>query len=563
MAIPTEACSSWQQWGQSSNHSGQVCVAGQMPAKILATINVDPFGGQETGSDGDLRVHYQVPLVVDDDVYVLQKSGSYTAPCPEPDAGAEAGCYSWNSQTWSESYYSWSGGKLAHNWTFTSDWKPAPSELASSEQLFQPAIAGAFLYLPGLGGSVHKLDRKSGEELGQLSPFGFGALDPDTYVSGPLVADAAGNIFYNVIKLDHFQPVYQDASAWLVKIEPGERVSSTPYSAIVTGAPTGISCHGTFYSAVPTPALPWPPPNDASGNPVVAPLIACGSQRPGLNVAPAIGKDGTVFTVSRAHFDSQDSFIVAVNGADLSPKWTTSLRGILNDGCGVTIPSDGDAMNAPYDCRPGTAKGVDIETNLPPAGRVIDESSSSPVALPDGGVLYGAFTVYNDYRGHVMKFDATGKSIGTYDFGWDYTPAVFSHDGTYSLVVKDNHYLFDQNGVPQGPYYVTQLDKDLNLEWHFQSTNTKSCKTINGVVSCVADHPHGFEWCINAPAVDDTGTVFAGGEDGVVYAIGQGGVLKGSLFIGMSLGASYTPLAIDHLGRLYSQNDGMMQVLGN
>jgi hypothetical protein len=30
--------------------------------------------------------------------------------------------------------------------------------------------------------------------------------------------------------------------------------------------------------------------------------------------------------------------------------------------------------------------------------------------------------------------------MAVFDFGWDSTPAVFSHDGTYSIVIKDNHY---------------------------------------------------------------------------------------------------------------------------
>jgi hypothetical protein len=208
--------------------------------------------------------------------------------------------------------------------------------------------------------------------------------------------------------------------------------------------------------------------------------------------------------------------------------------------------------------------GVDRNTNQKPAGRVIDASSSSPAALPDGGVLYGAFTSYNGDRGHLFKLDAGGRIAGTYDFGWDYTPAVWAHDGRYSIVVKDNHYNFDEKGNPLGPYYITQLDADLKMEWQFKNTNTMSCTRDGaGALACVPDHAYGFEFCINAPAIDQNGTVYAGGEDGVVYAIGQGGVDKGHLFLSMALGATYTPLAIDYAGRLYVQNDGRLQVLGS
>jgi hypothetical protein len=280
-------------------------------------------------------------------------------------------------------------------------------------------------------------------------------------------------------------------------------------------------------------------------------------------VAPAIGADGTIVTVSRAHFTSQDSFVVAL-APDLSTRWVTSLRDFLDDACGVTVPADGDPMNQPYHCRPGATQGVDRNTNQKPAGRVIDESSSSPAIAPDGTVLYGAFSSYNDDRGHLLKLSPGGALVGSYDFGWDYTPAVWAHDGRYSIVVKDNHYLFDSNGTELGPYYVSQLDEDLKVEWQMRNTNTMSCTTdASGKVSCVSDHPNGFEWCINAPAVDASGTVYAGGEDGVVYAIGQGGADRGHLFLSMSLGASYTPLAIDQAGRIYAQDDGKLTVVGN
>jgi hypothetical protein len=36
--------------------------------------------------------------------------------------------------------------------------------------------------------------------------------------------------------------------------------------------------------------------------------------------------------------------------------------------------------------------------------------------------------------------------MSAYDFGWDITPAVYEHDGTWSVIVKDNFY-------PVGSYY--------------------------------------------------------------------------------------------------------------
>ena len=110
--------------------------------------------------------------------------------------------------------------------------------------------------------------------------------------------------------------------------------------------------------------------------------------------------------------------------------------------------------------------------------------------------------------------------------------------------------------MPPGPYYITQLDPNLNIEWQFQNT------TID------ADHPNGYEWCINMPAVDMNGNVLVNSEDGNIYELSQGNsgvftVPTGKMFLNLAIGAAYTPLSIGPDGKLYTQNDGIMFVLGN
>src|SRR5262249_57406389 len=129
-------------------------------------------------------------------------------------------------------------------------------------------------------------------------------------------------------------------------------------------------------------------------------------------------------------------------------------------------------------------------TNEPPPARVLDDSSASPVVLPDGSVLYGAYTRYNFAQGHLMKFSSTGTFLGAYNFGWDVTPGVFTHGSGYSIVTKDNHYRVgsycnDPNVCPEDrsattpndpeAYFITQLSSTLNVQWKFQNTNTLSC----------------------------------------------------------------------------------------
>jgi hypothetical protein len=118
-------------------------------------------------------------------------------------------------------------------------------------------------------------------------------------------------------------------------------------------------------------------------------------------------------------------------------------------------------------------------------------------------------------------------------------------------------------------YFITQLSPVTNpangsmtIEWSFQSTNTQSCtRNADGSVTCVSDHPFGFEWCVNAPVVDRTGNVFVNSEDGGLYVIAQGGALAAKLFQQLALGAAYTPASLGGDGKIYTQNAGHLFVV--
>jgi len=265
---------------------------------------------------------------------------------------------------------------------------------------------------------------------------------------------------------------------------------------------------------------------------------------------------------------------VAVNN-DLSPRWISALSDRLHDGCNVLLPPNGQ----PGGCRAGAATGVDPAQNRPGAGRVVDDTSSSPVVAPDGAIFFGAYTRYNYSQGHLMKTSPGGQFLAAYPFGWDDTPAIFVHDGTYSLLTKDNQYggigsycddesacPGDRSGTnPAYPeaYFMTRLNADLEVEWRWQNSNPLSCsRDSHGHVTCVSDHPFGFEWCVNAPAVDRNGVVYGNSEDGNVYVIRSDGTLREHLFLNLALGAAYTPLSIALDGKVYVQNDGHLFVVG-
>jgi hypothetical protein len=567
--VPVPASNSpfWTQWGFSADHEGNVPIVAQSLSTQLADIVYDPLVAQEQAEfDGALVAHYPATLVDGDDFYIEMKTGSYV-PCGPPESwnkGTACGPNTWDQMIWNAARYTWEGGKTEQIWVFQSDWKPEPNGqgLSGWEPVFHPALANNALYVPGAAGTLWKVDKTTGTSLAHIDPFNGAGSDPkNTFVAGPLTADANGNIYYNVLQLSDptVAEPWQGADsvgAWLVKVDANETVTMATYASLVPGAPaaTATDCPGQFS----TEALPWPP------TPTAVPVSQrCGSQRPGVNVAPAVASDGTIYTVSRAHFDALVGYMVAVN-PDLTPKWQSSLQRRLTDGCGVLVPIATDTVT-PNSCRPGTTIGVDPTTNDLGSGFVVDQSSSSPTALPDGGVLYGTWTQFNAGRGHLFKFDAAGSFAGAYDFGWDSSPAVYPHDGTYSIVIKDNHYdsqLYCYNSdpicqtLPPGPYYITQLDANLNVEWQFQNTTIDS------------DHPNGYEWCINAPAVDSSGVVYVNSEDGNVYALPQGesGIFTApgqQHFLKLALEAAYTPLSIGPDGKIYTQNDGHLFVVGN
>jgi outer membrane protein assembly factor BamB len=547
--LRADAGCDWGQWGQNWAHTGQSCAAAQGFARALASITVDPFVAQEMaestgffGRDG-LLIHYASPLAVGDDLYMAVKRGTYTS-CPVPgevDPSPPCGLYAWDEPTWTVEHHAWASGSLQLQGSYASTWKPPPFQAVRGwEPVFQPAVHGSVVWVPGAGGTVVRLDRQLGSET-VIDPFG--TANSQRYVTGPLVVDADGTLLYNVIELDPVLPSSGDARAgYLVRVPTSGTPTKVEYRNIVSGAPAATAqCPYTFVAG--SIAGPYPAP-------VPVPMGPCGTQRPGWNSAPAIGPNGVIFVVSRAHYGPNDTSLVALN-PDLSPKWTFRMREILDDGCFVLATS----------CRSGAPRGVDPSNGLRPTVGVSDQGSSVPVALPDGAVLYGGFTAYNGARGHLVKVSPTGQLMGTYDFGWDVTPAVWRHGDTYSIVTKDNHY-FDAQGN-EGPYNMTQLSRDLDIEWRYTSTETRSCSTLpDAGLDCVSDHPDGFEWCVNAPAVSPDGTVYANNEDGRVYSIRQGGTQLEQRFLLQSLGAAYTPIAIDSQGRIYSMNGGVMTVVG-
>ncbi|MFY9550184.1 MAG: hypothetical protein WAU32_03470, partial [Thermoanaerobaculia bacterium] len=336
----TLSAQDWPQWGCGPAHAGSTPALAQPLEAILADVVYDPFvDAEKAEGNGELFVHYAVPLVEGGDVYMTFKTGSYIS-CVPPGSGEPVPCgrAAWDTQIWNVKRLSWVNRELREVWTFQSDWKPEPSSLAVWEPVFLPVLAGGSLYVPGLGGTVFRVSKATGSRLERINPFP--EIDPARFVAGGLAAGPDGSVVYNVVGLGPGADSSDVTGAWLVRVAADGTPSVAPFSALVTGAPAAADlCEGTFMDN----ELPWPPSPGA-----VAAPSPCGSQRPGLNVVPGIAPDGTIYTVSRAHFNERYGYLVAVR-SDLTAAWAASLRGVLADGCDVTIPPSG----TPGGCRGG------------------------------------------------------------------------------------------------------------------------------------------------------------------------------------------------------------------
>jgi len=518
----------WPQFGGNPRHTGSAALTAQPLVKVLADVIHDPFVPEEVSDSGDLFIHYPAPILDSDDVFMSRKEQAIVGP-PFP------------IPMWGVHRLHWENGQLVDKWTTYSDWSPVPDRAGLWEPVFQPVLANGFIFAPAEGGTLLQIDRSDGTIIRRINPFP--TQDSQIFVSGAPAVDPSGNIFYTAFRLQSSNPWQNDVTgAWLVRVKADLSTSIVPYSTLVPNAPRANDlCTYQFSGSTRVP----PSPN------AVPPSIPCGSQRPGLNSAPAIAPDGTIYIVSRAHFNEYWSYVVAVN-ADLTPKWATSLRNRFHDGCNVFLPANG----TPGGCPDGTTTGVDPWENQPGSGRVVDNSTASPVVAPDGSVIYGSYTFYNNDQGHLVHIAADGTYLDhAYPFGWDTTPAIWQHGNTYSLITKENRY--DLGVIPNPAFFVTQLDPVFHVEWQYRNPSMTSCRDNN----CV-DEESGFEWCVNAPAVDANGTVYANAEDGILYAIRQGGVLLDRTALAGPLGAAYTPIAIDAQGRVYAQTGGHLFAVG-
>jgi hypothetical protein len=160
----TAPAEDWLQWGRTPQHRGNSPVQGQRPELILDSVVYDPLVDEMKAETEFLLAHYSVPLIREGAIYMVFKSGAWT------------GFGGFDSIDWSVKKLEWIDGHLQAVWTFETDWKPEPLSLTNWESVLQPAISGHDIYVPGLGGTVHRVATETGISEGRVNPFS--SVDP-------------------------------------------------------------------------------------------------------------------------------------------------------------------------------------------------------------------------------------------------------------------------------------------------------------------------------------------------------------------------------------------------
>src|SRR5689334_5496340 len=190
--VTTALGQDWSQWGRDPQHTLQINVAGQNLNRNMADVIYDSTipgeisAANQVYGEAELVVHYQVPLIDGNDVYMEFKSGN-----PSKNT--------FSMMNWAENKLSWQNGALVQAWSFASDWKAPGSYQDFWEPVFHSVLANGALYVPGAGGTIFRVNKADGSQIARINPFG--TIDSNTYTAGPISADPSGNLYYNVVKL--------------------------------------------------------------------------------------------------------------------------------------------------------------------------------------------------------------------------------------------------------------------------------------------------------------------------------------------------------------------------
>ena len=136
-----------------------------------------------------LTVHYQAQITDGNDVYAMMKTGTYNSCSPAGawfSQNAACGPNTWNTMIWNEARFSWINNQLTQIWIYATDWKPEPNGngLQGWEPVFHPVDANNFIYVPGAGGTIWKVNKTTGVSASHINPFSGTNITRGRYICG-------------------------------------------------------------------------------------------------------------------------------------------------------------------------------------------------------------------------------------------------------------------------------------------------------------------------------------------------------------------------------------------
>jgi hypothetical protein len=485
----TPSTAVWQGYARDPQHSALSGVGSQPLNAIRWQTPVDL---QPQYSGNELLIHYGSPAITGaDTVIVPVKTGA--------GGGFEVNAFD--------------GSTGLLRWTHSTDYAlpPNPGWTQSYGPVLTPT--GRY-YFAGAGGTVYYTDEPDGSGTvdGQIAFFGInsytanpGGYNGSVFISTPLTADAAGNIYFG------FQVTGANPSgltSGLARLAPD-------------GTGTWVSVQAMFG-------------NTNSGDRVVD------------NCAPALSNDGqTVYVAvddgSSGVFATGD--LVAVAGTTLAVQHRVAL----------TDPASGAAA-----CLP------DIGTASPtvgPDGDVYVGVLENPFPNNNdrGWLLHFSGDLQTEKIPGAFGWDDTASVV----------PAAMvpSYHGTssYLLMTKYNNYAGINTG--DGHNKIAVLDPNA-AQTYLGISAMAEVETILGVTPD-DEHPSNpgavREWCINSAVVDPaTDSILANSEDGRLYRWDLAtNTFTQSITLTAGIGEAYTPTLIGADGAVYAINNATLFAVGD
>jgi hypothetical protein len=472
----------WPTFGGDAQHAALATVAAQPLGRILWHTPVDT--APQYGGGGSLLTHYGSPVITERNTVLV------------PVKTTANGGFRFEARN---------GATGALLWRANSDYIVPPHNWFPSFNL--TLTQNGRVYAPGAGGKLYYRDDVDSAAGALQTMVFYGAatyaaataeLNTAITINTPLTSDAAGNVYFGFI-------------------------ASTPNPAGLASGFARLTASGAGIWIAAAAAA-----NDAA------------IDRPAMNSAPAISRDGAVVYVAMTDAQGQ-GYLLGLDSATLTPLSRTALLD------------------------PVTGARAFINPN----------GTASPTVGPDGDVFFGVLESNrpaHNFRGWLLHFNsALTQTKIPGGFGWDDTAsivpaaAVPAYAGTSSYLVMTKYNNYAGVGTGDGKNQMAVLDP--NQSAPDRISGNPAMVEVLIVLGPTPDpgYPGGVkEWCVNTAVVDPvTKSVLVNNEDGQMYRWNlQTNTLSEQIRFTNGLGESYTPTALGPDGVVYAINNAVLFAVG-